>query len=177
MRLPPLPPPPRPYPPSVERSVSSRGLVLVFWIYALVVCGISFLVAGVYGGNRTTIFSGAALSLVGLLVLLLRFTVTRWVSRLLRCGQWTVGRIVRIESGEKKRSLHYVYAVDGREYSGLLVEERPWAEDFVADASAGVLYDPEGPERSLLLSQAGVDAMCDCWRLSRSAPSSGETPR
>lgn len=140
-----------------------RGSVQVFWAYALGVCGVSFLVAGIYAGNRLTMASGGGLAVGGLALFAIRFAVGSNLAKLLRSGDWTVGRVTRVETKSKVRRVEYTFAVRGVDRSGSVSEERPWSDDLVEGAAAAVLFDPPDPRRSTLLSRSGVDAMCETW--------------
>lgn len=167
VRLPALPPAPRSFLPSLEQRIALRGNAQVFWTYALLVCGISFLVAGFYAGNRTTLTAGGALAAAGLLLLGVRAAVGSTHAKLLRSGDWTLGRVIRVESRSKVRRVDYTFAVDGVDRSGSVSEEKPWADEFVEGADVAILFDPRQPRRSTLLSRAAVDAMCESWRMRR----------
>ena len=167
MRLPALPSAPRAFPPSLEQRIALRANVRVFWMYALLVCGISFLVAGTYAGNLTTLYTGGILLLGGLLFLVIRFAVGSTLSRLLRFGDWVVGHITRMESMSKIRRIHYVFTFNGTDRSGSILEEKPWSDDFIKDALVAVLFDPTEPGRSVLLSGSAVEAMCELWGMEK----------
>lgn len=158
MTLPPLPPPPREFPLSLERNVHTTGMVLIFWIYALVVCGFAFVFAGVYGGNRTTILTGSALLVLGLVLLAVRHVTGPRTAKLLRDGTWTVGRITKIDPGAKRRTIRYEF--NGRAAS--MREDAPFAEDLAEGAEAAVLFDES---RSLVLSKDAVEAIREQWNL------------
>ncbi len=136
-------------------------------MYALLVCGISFLVAGAYAGNRTTVWSGAVLSFGGLLIFVIRLAVGSTLSRLLRFGDWTVGRVTRMEMKSKVRRIYYVFTLDGADRSASILEEKPWSDDFVENASVAILFDPKDPGRSALLSGSSVEAMCESWGMNK----------
>jgi len=136
-------------------------------MYALLVCGISFLIAGTYAGNLTTLCTGGALLLGGLLFLVLRFVVGSKLSRLLRSGDWTVGRVTRMESMSKIRRIHYVFTFNGTDRSASILEEKPWLGDFVEEVLVAVLFDPTEPGKSALLSGSAVEAMCELWGMEK----------
>jgi len=145
--------------------LATRGITLVFWTYALLTCGISFVVAGLYGGNRTTILTGVVLLAFGAVTALLRKLSGSGIPLLLRSGAWTIGRVLEMAPGSRTRRIRYEFAVGGAAHVGNFLESKPWADDFQVGADTAVIYDPTRPERSVPLSPSQVEIACEGWKL------------
>lgn len=173
MTLPPLPPAPREVPPPLERRIETRGMVLVFWTYVFLVCGLSFIFVGIYTWNYTSQISGAVLTALGLGTLWIRRRNASDVPQLLREGTWTTGRVTGLVPGPKRRTVRYEFTANGAAHAGLFEEEKPWADEFAEGADVAVLFDPAAPAKNLPLAPHQVELACQLWKLT---PENTEDP-
>jgi hypothetical protein len=162
VNLPALPKPPRTWPPALERRLAVPGLVLVFIAYVFLVNGLLICFFAVPALLWRFMGGGLAIAAVGFAIWLVARARSVNVARLLRAGDWTVGRVTKIEPG-KRRRVHYEYSVNGQALAGVLPEDPPY--DFEENTDAAVLFDPESPAKSLLLSKHNVESICETWKI------------